>query len=517
MSLKHLIPTLADDSPSLTLPTVHSSIETKAPLAAPLLSVTPDANNVTTQEIIHAKVVPKTKRNRALLACLGCNKAKVRCEALSAGISCVRCEKLKVQCVFPELSSSSVDVISRNKDTMDQCMHSEEFDDQEVIPSKKRLAISAKVEESVDFSPFRCYIDESLLKHMNAECSVANIPIELLRETAVIGVRHQDLALIGSTLSMAAAVGFSLRDLLGSESTSRAIAGDLMSMFQGAAQGAATAKDITSLDQNPYVPPCIVVSKETDILSAALSACTSWAHDDLTSMGLGPAKMTCKKISSTGEKTIWFNQLFQDEFCSCEGMLEIIVSKSVPDFVHPEDLGILYCRHELWKTLSPPVQVEEDGTMQRMSFYESKRPIRFKKTPTIPSFDGEADAFTACHHSSQLVIRNNHDGQESYMLCTYRDILELEPSREGAGVADNSSNEDVLATTAATFARAGSVEEGQLLYTAGTIGGDKAADEDKPSAPVETSFNLYDNGSSDDTEDVTEFWAIIAKIGEEEV
>eukprot|EP00613_Pedinella_sp_CCMP2098_P003804 CAMPEP_0171621918 /NCGR_PEP_ID=MMETSP0990-20121206/16909_1 /TAXON_ID=483369 /ORGANISM="non described non described, Strain CCMP2098" /LENGTH=359 /DNA_ID=CAMNT_0012187567 /DNA_START=1 /DNA_END=1076 /DNA_ORIENTATION=- len=324
---------------------------------------------------------------------------------------------------------------------------------------------STSRKESVDFSPFRCYIDESLLKHMNAECSVANIPIELLRETAVIGVRHQDLALIGSTLSMAAAVGFSLRDLLGCESTSRAIAGDLMSLFQGASQGAATAKDITSLDQNPYVPPCIVVSKETDILSAALSACTSWAHDDLTSIGLGPAKMSCRKISSNGEKTIWINQLYQEEICSCKGMLDLIISKRIPDFIHPEDLGNIYIKHELWKTLSPPVQVEEDGTMQRMSFYQNTNSIRLKKASTSPLIDGEADVFTACRHSSQLVVRNNHDGQESYMLCTYRDILELEPTRGSAGVVvvDNSFKEDALATTAATFSpRVGSLEEGEL-------------------------------------------------------
>ena len=321
---------------------------------------------------------------------------------------------------------------------------------------------------------------------------------------------------------MAAAVGFSLRDLLGCESTSRAIAGDLMSLFQGAAHGASTAKDITSPVQESSMPPFTIVSKETDIFSASLSACTSWVHDDLTSMGLGPAMITCKKISSTGEKTIWFNQLFQDEICSCEGMLELVISNRIPDFIHPEDLRKIYCNHNMWKTLSPPVQVEEDGTMQRMSFYESRSPIRFKKTPTIPSIDGEADAFTACHHSSQLVIRNNQDGQESYTLCVYRDILEPEPTRDSAGVVDRSFREDVLATTAATFARVESLEEGELLYTAGAIVGEKAVEGNEPPPPVEplpveTPYNDFDDSSSADSADVTEFWTIIEIIGADEM
>eukprot|EP00613_Pedinella_sp_CCMP2098_P067966 CAMPEP_0171986492 /NCGR_PEP_ID=MMETSP0993-20121228/274899_1 /TAXON_ID=483369 /ORGANISM="non described non described, Strain CCMP2098" /LENGTH=180 /DNA_ID=CAMNT_0012639399 /DNA_START=14 /DNA_END=556 /DNA_ORIENTATION=- len=180
--------------------------------------------------------------------------------------------------------------------------------------------------------------------------------------------------------------------------------------------------------------------------------------------------------------------------------------------------------------------------MQRMSFYQNTNSIRLKKASTSPLIDGEADVFTACRHSSQLVVRNNHDGQESYMLCTYRDILELEPTRGSAGVVvvDNSFKEDALATTAATFSpRVGSLEEGELLYTAGAGAG--ASNFDNGSSVVDTTTfsprvgsleegellytagagagaSNFDNGISVvDTKEVIEFWKIIEGIGADEV
>jgi len=154
MSLRHLIPVITDDTPSVALPIIHSSLETRAAPAAflPLLFVAPDASNATVPQMVPAN----SKRNRVLPACFGCKKAKVRCEGSSAGGSCARCAKLQVNCIFPEPSSSAAAAVPRNGDAVGQAANTKDIDDNNIhLPSRKRLEVSSKVEDIAEYQPFR--------------------------------------------------------------------------------------------------------------------------------------------------------------------------------------------------------------------------------------------------------------------------------------------------------------------------------------------------------------------------
>jgi len=376
---------------------------------------------------------------RARKACEGCRKAKCRCEVSygtindsGAPTSCLRCARLKLVCalpvdVFAGSSLQSNSVLSSRKRDWPSGSNSYSEKRLEVRYPKSDLQLQGSC-------PFNFY------PYMRGG-TFTNAPIECLRQCYLIAHRKQDLAIVGSTMSVAAQNGFSMTDLLGSEVTSRALAADLSAMFSSpdssppSRQLAAAEAEAAGGAPGSKCPALLGFPLES--AGPVLPGCLSWIYDDLSAThGLGPACVYVMKVANNGQMTMYLNKLFTENHDSLEEMLAMCSTKQLPRFIHAEDAGNVLLTVDAWRSLSAPTSIGDGGMVQRTTTINYPRGWRFRREfhhhqqqqqqqplhglhqPTVAKYE-------RCHVTVQLVVTNSpQGGQVTHHVISSRRFLD---------------------------------------------------------------------------------------------
>jgi hypothetical protein len=225
-----------------------------------------------------------------------------------------------------------------------------------------------------------------------------------------------DLALVGSTMQLAASSGFSLRDLLGSEATARSLASHMISQFQGSS----VQRNEREFSGCPF--------QGQPLEGQHLPACTAWMHEDLSAIGLGPPRIYVMRVSNNGDMTFFLNKLFVDELSPIDAMQATMLSKQPPPFIHPDDCHKISVSLDMWKSLLPPVS-NNDGSVERMVIMDVPNGLRLLvRQNSGEELQGRVDGFRCQHTQTQLVVINSElGGQVSYHVIVSRDYLDRRP------------------------------------------------------------------------------------------